>query len=239
MVKFAQLTDFELLKKQRGNRVRILRTSLRLSRRAFAEKYGIPRGTLQNWEDGRYGGLTEKGAMQLVEIMYGEGLYCSVEWLLHGIGEAPPVAKVYDALLVNPIKVQDMPLERLVYQERAFMDEELALYRRHYHLEVLDLCLPDDKMAPGYCQGEMVAGRKRYKQDIAKLLGQVCIVQLSDGRVLLRELQASLSASRYQIGYGNVEQTDEPKIQEVELICVAPVSWHRRKDLFQAKLKQE
>ncbi|MDF2867123.1 MAG: hypothetical protein K0S11_593 [Gammaproteobacteria bacterium] len=237
MVKFAQLTDFELLKKQRGNRVRILRTSLRLSRRAFSEKYGIRRGTLQNWEDGRYGGLTEKGAMQLLEIMRSEGLYYSIEWLLHGVGEDTQIAKVYDAVIPRPVKVQDLPLERLVYQESAFINEELALYCRHYHPDVIDLCLPDDKMAPYYCQGDVVAGRKRYKQDIAKLIGQICIVQLSDGRVLLRELQASLPANYYQIGYFKIEQADASKIQAVELICAAPISWHRRHDLFQAESK--
>ena len=31
------------------------------SREAFAEKYQISQGTLQNWETARFGGLTEKG----------------------------------------------------------------------------------------------------------------------------------------------------------------------------------
>jgi DNA-binding transcriptional regulator YiaG len=233
MVKFAQLTDFELLKKQRGNRVRILRTALRLSRRAFAEKYGIPRGTLQNWEDGRYGGLTEKGAMQLLEIMRQEGLYCTVEWLLHGMGDAPQIAKVYDTIMVNPIKIQDKPLEQLTYQEMAFMSEELTLYRKHYQPHVIDLCLPDNKMAPKYKQGDIVAGRKRYQKDIAKLIGQVCIVQLSDGQILVRELQASHRANCYQISYFNSEQAGKLEMQEVELICAASISWHRCRDLFQ------
>lgn len=234
MVKFAQLTDFELLKKQRGNRVRILRTALRLSRRAFAEKYGIPRGTLQNWEDGRYGGLTEKGAMQLMDIMRQEGLYCSTEWLLHGIGEAPLIAKAYEYTAMSPISVQDVSLERLVYQEMAFIDEELTLYRKHYHPHVLDMQVPDEKMAPYYHQGDVVAGRKRYNQDIAKLAGQICIVQLNDGTVLLRELYASQVANRYQLRCVNNAQPDEFNIQEVELICAAPIVWCRRKDLFQS-----
>lgn len=231
MVKFAQLTDFELLKKQRGNRVRILRTALRLSRRAFAEKYGIPRGTLQNWEDGRYGGLTEKGAMQLLEIMRQEGLYCTVEWLLHGIGDAPQIAKVYDAIMATPIKIQDIPLEQLAYREMAFISEELALYRKHYHPHVIDLTLPDNSMASMYRQGDVVAGRKRYKQDIAKLIGQVCIVQLSDGQILVRELQASSKLNCYQISYFDPERADKVQTQEVELICAALISWHRCKDL--------
>lgn len=227
MVKFAQLTDFELLKKQRGNRVRILRTALRLSRRAFAEKYGLPRGTLQNWEDGRFGGLTERGAMQLVEIMRQEGLYCSVEWLLHGIGEGPQLANaIYEAPALKPLAIQDIPLERLNYQERMFINEELDLFRKHYHPHVVDLWVSDDTMAPQFNQGDMVAGRKRYKQDIATLVGQICIVQLSEGSILLRELKAGQQPNQYQLYCLNPAQLE----QEAELICAAPVSWWRRKD---------
>jgi len=232
MVKSVQLTDFELLKKQRGNRVRILRTALRLSRRAFAEAHGIPRGTLQNWEDGRYGGLTEKGAIQLLDIMRAAGLYCSLEWLLHGIGEAPQVATAYGMSFPDAIKTQDIAIERVEYQEVAFIEEELALFRKHYYPHVLELQVSDDKMMPYYHQGDIVAGRKRYKQDIAKFIGQICLVQLIDGKLLVRELQSSQVANRYQLRYLHAEFADELKVQEVELISIAPITWHRRKDLF-------
>lgn len=230
MVKFAQPTEFEILKKQRGNRVRVLRTALQLSRRAFAEKYGLPRGTLQNWEDGRYGGLTERGAMQLIEIMQQENLYCSVEWLLHGVGEAPPLINAtYTLTPTEPARINDAAIAKYTYQETAFMNEELSVFRRHYHPHVLELWVPDDDMLPHYQAGDLIAGRKRYDKSIATLAGQICLVQLADGRILLRELQLSQFANGYQV---RTSTQAKQSAQEVELIAAAAISWWRRKDML-------
>lgn len=82
-------TDF---KKARGERVRYLREILlRLNRKEFCLRHPIiSDGTLLNWEYARYGGLSMKGAYALQEIFKKEGiLNCTIEWLLHGIGETP------------------------------------------------------------------------------------------------------------------------------------------------------
>ena len=47
---------------QRARRLHILREMTGLSRDKFQQRYGIARGTLQNWESARFGGLTVAGA---------------------------------------------------------------------------------------------------------------------------------------------------------------------------------
>src|ERR1700732_705203 len=77
------------VRKGRGNRARALRHSLRFSRRKFCERYGIAQATLQNWEDARYGGLSENGAHTLIRAYKNEGIDVAIEWLWYGIGNPP------------------------------------------------------------------------------------------------------------------------------------------------------
>ena len=56
------LMDEESLQKSRANRLKRLRRMTGMSRKDFSTRYHISQGTLQNWETGRFGGLTEKGA---------------------------------------------------------------------------------------------------------------------------------------------------------------------------------
>ena len=46
-------TDAQLAKAKRTPRVRIIRRALRLTQEQFATQFGIPLGTLRDWEQGR------------------------------------------------------------------------------------------------------------------------------------------------------------------------------------------
>ena len=46
-------TEDELAKAERTPRVKIIRRVLRLTQEEFAEQFGIPLGTLRDWEQGR------------------------------------------------------------------------------------------------------------------------------------------------------------------------------------------
>lgn len=73
-----------------GTRLKQVREITRLSRRAFALKHGLSPATLQNWEEGRYErGLTEKVALNLIQIFQTENINLSIEWLLYGEGSPP------------------------------------------------------------------------------------------------------------------------------------------------------
>src|SRR4051812_40338372 len=82
-------TISEALKKERGNRIRKIREDLYMNRKAFAKKNNIPYPTMQNWEDGRFGGLSKRGAKMIATIFTQEGIFCTAEWLLDGVGQGP------------------------------------------------------------------------------------------------------------------------------------------------------
>lgn len=77
------------LAQAQGQRIKQLRKKTRLSRKAFGEKHSISPGSLQNWESGRYEGLTQSAVNQLLKAFQTEGFSCTVEWLLYGNGQEP------------------------------------------------------------------------------------------------------------------------------------------------------
>ena len=54
--------DKKTLAVQRAKRLIMLREMSELSRNTLYKRYNIATGTLQNWENARFGGLSEKGA---------------------------------------------------------------------------------------------------------------------------------------------------------------------------------
>ena len=64
------LTAEDLRKLKRSSRVRVLRMALGLTQEEFAETYGIPVGTLRDWEQGRREpDQASKTLLKLIEIM--------------------------------------------------------------------------------------------------------------------------------------------------------------------------
>ena len=64
------LTEDDLQKLRRSPRVRVLRMALGLTQEEFADAYGIPVGTLRDWEQGRREpDQASKTLLKLIEIM--------------------------------------------------------------------------------------------------------------------------------------------------------------------------
>jgi DNA-binding transcriptional regulator YiaG len=200
--------------KARGARVRHIReTVLRYSRRKFGEKYAIPAVTIQNWESGKYGGLTEKGALKLMEAFQAEGAPCSVEWLLYGIG-APPAS--WQSAVSNISANQRIA-------------QELGLFRQ-LHPEAVDAIVADNSMEPGLQMGDIVAGERYFAEEISKAVGQYCIVQLTTGEVLIREFWSGNQQDQYVLTCLNPKaKIKAKKVKANALFSVAPIIWIRRK----------
>ena len=75
-------SDKKTAAKQRATRLKTTREMTGLTRKKFQDRYGIPKGTLQNWESARFNGLTVKGANVIINAFLAEGINCSAEWLL-------------------------------------------------------------------------------------------------------------------------------------------------------------
>ena len=216
-------------KESRAKRLESLRGLTRLSRHDFAKKCGVKPGSFQNWEGPRFGGLTEKAAKKILRGIKNLGIYCTLEWLMFGIGPGPQIdERLYlcDSILSirEPTKTyltNDDEMQRIA--------EELLVFRKHYP-DALDFMIRDDGMGPNYKIGEYVAGAASHYQDIETLLGLDCIIKTLDGDVMLRSLKKGSSPQRYTLVCTNPHTTvEKPTLYDVELMAAAPIMWIRRR----------
>ncbi len=148
-------------KEARGKRLKIARMQIGLSRAKVERKYGISRLTQGNWENGKAGGLTEKGAKRMVYALKEEGLHCTLEWLLDGIGSAPyPTDRLFTGDENQPLRVAETV-------DFFGIEEELLAFRR-CNKDAIDMHVEDDGMLPFYRKGDYVAGIQYFEADIQK-----------------------------------------------------------------------
>lgn len=206
----------------RAQRVLSLRKMTHLSRQKFEKRFGVATSTLQHWEDPKKNGLTIKGAKRLIQLMQQANIYCTLEWLMHGVGSGPQALPA--SLPASPKRtsqVNETP-------EAEYIASELALFSQHYP-EVINTIINDDAMEPRFTPGEYVAGIRRYRQAIGELIGQDCIVVTKDGELLVRKIKSMDTPGLYTLSCLNINtNVPRPILYQVELISAAPVIWTRR-----------
>lgn len=220
-------------KESRARRLESLRGLTRLSRGDFAKRCGVKPGSFQNWEGPRFGGLTEKAAKKIIRGAKTLGIYCTLEWLMHGIGLGPQIdERLYLGGSTHTALAVEQPKQTYVSsdEESRRIAEELLLFRQHY-IDAVDFVVNDDGMYPRFKAGEYVAGQWCFNQEIESAVGQDCIVKLIDGEILLRNVKKGSTAERYTLICTNSNTSvDKPILYDMELIAAAPVIFMRRRD---------
>lgn len=215
----------------RARRLESLRGLTRLSRVEFAKKCGVKPGSFQNWEGPRFGGLTEKAAKKIIRGARILGINCSLEWLMHGIGQGPQIdERLY--LGENTLSIQQTPASYTmsVADQNQGIAEEILLFRKN-HPEVLDFVAIDDGLDPIIKKDDYVAGIARYYQDIEKVIGLECIVKTAEGETMLRIVKKGFTQGLFNLYCANLNTSvSRPILYDIELICAAPIIWIRRLD---------
>lgn len=206
---------------ERSKRVLSLRKMTHLSRQKFEKRFGVATSTLQHWEDPKKNGLTIKGAKRLINLVQQMGIYCTVEWLMHGTGTGPQVLSTPVTEISAVGRINEIP-------EIEQIASELALFKQHYP-EVIHTVINDDSMEPRFTCGEHVAGIRRYRHAIAELIGQECIVVTKDGEILVRRIKTMDTPGFYTLACLNMNTSvSRPFLYQIELVSAAPVIWTRR-----------
>ncbi len=205
----------------RGRRLRAVRDALKLSRQKFQHLYGIPMGTLQTWEEGRFNGLREKSAERVVRVLKKDEVVLSVEWLMFGTGDWPklPGNKKIDIKSLQP---------QSTFSETLLIQRELA-YFHELNSNCVDFMVADESMAPFLSTGDLVAGPRLMGDDIQNATGKICIVQIPQQDQKVRLLQPSHEPGKFALNTLNFE-SDNTDAMPVEIFSAAPVIWIRRKN---------
>lgn len=223
----AEILDQKSTPEARGKRLKSLRMMAGLSRKALEDKYSVSASTMQSWEDAKAGGLTEKGAKRAIEVFRQEGIRCTVDWLLYGIGLPPQLS---DKLFAQQIHLQETVEERIeISEERAIVNELLAF--RQHNPDAVEFIVPDEGLAPLFRKGDYIAGKRRYGEAIAQVVGMDCIIETKENEVLLRRLKVGSQAGLFTLICLNPDATvSEFALHDREILSAAPVIWLRRKD---------
>jgi transcriptional regulator with XRE-family HTH domain len=203
----------------RAWRLKRVRNLANLNRNQMCDDGEIKQNTLIGWECARFGGLTRNGAIKVLSRITREGVHCSLEWLMDGIGPEPSVNP-------NP-SIQSPEFEN---NEDAVIAYELACFKSK-NINAVDMIVDDEGMLPQYQEGDCVAGKKRMGKEIQQVIGRDCIVQTTDGAVLLRNLREGNEPDLYTLICNNSDIKTRSFITlNVRLVYAAPIIWHRMAD---------
>ena len=200
-----------------------------LSREKMEEKYGISANTIQSWEAAKAGGLTQKGADRIISSFHAEGISCSLEWLLYGIGSSP-ILRTAERYLIHGT-ITDYLTSMLMPEDKVIVSE-LQTFRT-LNVNTLDMLVADNGMLPYYRPGDYVAGKRRRGDDIEQMVGKNCIVEMATNEILLRRIRSCQQSGLYNLTCINPDTNlQHPTLYQQKLLSVAPVVWHRRPDAY-------
>jgi DNA-binding XRE family transcriptional regulator len=210
------------LAKEKGKRLQQAREMVRFDRKEAAKIAEVSVHTYKGWEVGKYDGLPENRAKKLLPALAAEGLQCSLEWLMHGIGDAPKKTRGYQV----KEELGEYTISESAPDEKAIKDE-LALFCKNC-TNPLYLTIDDDSMTPQFLPGDVVAGKIVPKRTYKELIGSPCIIQLKTGEILLRQLQHGTIKNHYDLVCTNQNTQQTFCLSNIEIANVAVILWHRR-----------
>lgn len=224
--------DKELAAQSRANRLKSLREMTGLSRNDFHKRYGIPRGTLQNWESARFGGLTQKGARNIIRAFNAEGIACDIDWLLHGTGVSPKFNDHTPQQRNQELKKHTDVNEHIFEAETNIITKEILFFRQQ-HDNAIDIVVADDAMQPKWQPGDYIAGVKHFQEDIIKTIGKYCIVQTQEYGNILRQVMPGDDPNLYNLLAINYQtKVKRPVLYNIAILSAAPVIWTRKIDIL-------
>ncbi|MEE2770138.1 MAG: hypothetical protein VX835_03550 [Pseudomonadota bacterium] len=207
------------LSQERAKRLKCLREMSGLTRDKIKARYNISRGTLQNWESARFGGLTSKGAAQIIKAMQAEGIIVSHDWLYLGIGESPS--------FVNK-NTQRLQKQKNTYSMKPQAVQELLQFQTN-NSDVIDLIAPDQSMWPYVHKNDLVAGLRRYQNDIKNLINKISIIQTHEhGTIIRKLLQGDMNDTYHLVSVNpDIHPKHNPMLYNVSVLSAAEVVWLR------------
>lgn len=190
-------------------------------RKAFCLKFGFPHATLEAWERGK-NPLTSKGARRLVEVLRGVGVYCSEEWLREGKGLSPrPLHELSEDFVSDSSDSLEMLSKNLA------VAKEISTFITLNKGAMVTL-VNDDAMLPFYKTGDYVGGIRYEGKKIVNALNKKCIIELTSGKNLVRQLYSGKQQNLYTLSTVALDMTKAPLIEyDMQVIAAAPILWHR------------
>lgn len=214
------------LKKERGKRVRVVRSMSGLSIAEFAREIGVTDRAIIGWEGGKIGGLTEKGAEKIATVIKSFGVICSSVWLMHGMGTQPILTnEIYNKPIFSEINSTKNNKE--IITPNSAVKNEIACFHKN-NLSAVTLQIIDDSMEPFLHLNDIAGGKRLFANKIQKALHKNCILETEENQILCRYLTEGSMPNTFNLNCLNPKTSAQPiTLNNVKLISAAPVIWTR------------
>ncbi len=183
-----------------GGRLKKIRKMTGLSVEEFAEKLGYTRQSISYWENANNHGLSQKGAMAVVQFVKNYGILCDVAWLMYGVGE------VYTLPSWKNLSPQAVTADKneKIHIKHFHIYQEIDLFTRS-HKEAIVTEITHSMLEPFWQKGDWVGGC--FAPITKEQLGKICILEVGDS-VEVRMLQPGDSSNAYNVSFINHNQDD-------------------------------
>jgi transcriptional regulator with XRE-family HTH domain len=215
----SDLINNKNIRHARGLRLMSIRKALSLSRLAFAERLGISVYSVQNWEVNKNNGLPDERIPQIITLLNNMNLICTFDWLGYGKGLGPTLNDP------SSVCVNDDQKDELI-----LIKKELRIFAENYPDRAVSMQVPDDSMEPYFMTGEYIAGVKHFGNQIENTIGSTCIVEVEEGKFLVRLVKNGSTPKHYNLICLNLNCTQRsfPLVENIKIISTAPVLWTRK-----------
>jgi transcriptional regulator with XRE-family HTH domain len=184
----------------RGRRLKRLRALVGLTRDDLAARADVSRASMSYWENATYSGLSHRAAEKLIPVIKEAGVYCSVEWLLLGLGQEP--YRIQGAA-EHPIPAShgDVQLSEI--------QKEIALFTS-LHTNAVVMQVPHSGMAPFLLQGDYVGALLQSIDTVQEIEPSANYIVRFDNTLQARRVKHNPQAGLYDLSYlGSVEGTND------------------------------
>ena len=212
-----------------GGRFRYAREISPIPRTVFCRKHKINYNTVQSWEISR-NVCRSPNVTKFCRALAAEGIVCTEDWLIDGIGPQPYLASSPEAgVYVPPIRVRQ-PKKKTLESPEDLVHKEIALFYDHslkMQREGIAIQVSNSAMAPDYEAGEFIGGCRIPLNQIDRLHQTICLIEAKPHHFLVRRLLKEGEA--YILLATN---KDSPVICLDEITSAAEIVWRRRIPTF-------
>lgn len=200
-----------------------LRHTVCHNRLTFCERHEISPHTLSAWEKGKKP-VTEKGANKLIEAFAKEGILCSVDWLLHGVGLSPTTLEDF----TSSIRIEEISIIE-EYKNRQIQSEIALFIAQNPTARIFKMS--DDSMEPALFEEDIIGAVLAPKNKIKSLVKRPCVFIESNDNYHIRLLVPSKEKETYNLASLNPQTKQTiPVFFNVRPKEIYKIVWIRRKN---------
>ena len=177
----------------------------------------LPEATIRTWEAGTNAPLTFKGAARLVDALKKDKLSATIAWFLHG--DPPNPRKIYSISEYQRAEYTASSFDALLSRYDSLVQSEINSFSEQANTSVCKI--EDNAMEPEFFKGEIVCGYWVYGDDIKRLDGLNCIIEINR-KQLCRKLHAQKN-DRFSCYANCPTGNDTDLIENIRLERAAPI----------------